>query len=404
MKKWNSFSRIDAVFEHEIPDRVPRYEGSIEIKELNPMFDGQAVPNALLFFSPQMVSIFHKFPPLVKLLKSVAKHPRFLHPVASIVPKVMSKLPRKYNYDMFAYTSGVPMVANERLFRDFHTEKKNTLICDQNGRVTFRVSLDGAHTRHGFLQTQADWDKYMEFDPDHGANYAFLQAAMKSCKKIDIVPLLAIWGGVGFEELCSSYGFEQTFKFLVKDKPFIKKAVKQMNDYAIAVSEGILQRGGKYIYFTADLGYKGRSIISPKMFRDFFKPGMKKLCDRIHQLGGKAVFHSCGNIEQLMPDIVDAGIDALHPIEKAAGNDIVDFKEKYGDKIVLIGNVPIPLLTHGTPKENYDYVKYLLENVSKDGGHIISSSHSVTQWCKLKNFLAYYKAVEDFGKYPININ
>ena len=97
-------------------------------------------------------------------------------------------------------------------------------------------------------------------------------------------------------------------------------------------------------------------------------------------------------------------MDALHPIEKAAGNDIAKLKAEYKDKIIPVGNVPIPLLTHGTPKENYDYVKYLLKNVSKDGGHIISSSHSVTQWCKLKNFLAYYKAVEDFGKYPININ
>jgi len=67
-----------------------------------------------------------------------------------------------------------------------------------------------------------------------------------------------------------------------------------------------------------------------------------------------------------------------------------------------MGNVPIPLLTHGTPKEVTEYVKYLLENVSKDGGHVISSSHSVTKWCKLENFLAYSKAVDDYGAYPIN--
>jgi uroporphyrinogen decarboxylase len=107
---------------------------------------------------------------------------------------------------------------------------------------------------------------------------------------------------------------------------------------------------------------------------------------------------------ELLSDFVEMGIDALHPIEKAAGNDIVEIKNQYKDDLVLIGNVPIPLLTHGTPKENYEYVKYLLKNVSSKGGHIISSSHSVTQWCKLKNFYAYYKAVKDFGQYPIKIS
>ena len=194
------------------------------------------------------------------------------------------------------------------------------------------------------------------------------------------------------------------FKLLYTDKSFIKWAVTQLNDYAVAVAEGIIQRGGKYINFTADLGFTGRSIISPRMFREFFKPAMKKFCRRVHQLGGKTLFHSCGNVVELMPDLVETGIDAIHPIEGTAGNDIVEFKNRYGRDLTLVGNVPIPLLTHGTPKQVYEYVLYLLENVSKDGGHIISSSHSITQWCKLENFYAYYKAVEDFGKYPIKIH
>jgi len=404
MKKWNSYSRIEAVFNHEIPDRVPKYEGSIEIKELKPFFDGQASGSAILFFTPSQISLFHKYPGILTLLKKIAAHPRFLSPIGRIVPKMISKLPRQYNYDLFAYTAGIPMVANERLFRDFHTEEKNRVVKNKNGRLVWRTSLDGAHTRHGFMDSPADWNKYMEFDPDHLANYAFLEAALKTCKKIDIVPLMSMYGGAGFEELAGMFGFEKLFFLLVKEKTFIKKAVKQLNDYAVATAEGILQRGGKYIYFGADLGYKGRSIISPRMFREFFKPGIKRFCSRVHQLGGKIMFHSCGYIGELLPDLIDAGVDALHPIEKAAGNDIVKLKEEYKDKIIPVGNVPIPLLTHGTPRENYDYVKYLLENVSKDGGHIMSSSHSVTQWCKLKNFLAYYKAVEDFGKYPININ
>lgn len=399
--EWNSFKRIAAVFNHEIPDRVPKYEGSIEIKDLNPVFDGQNDTRALLFFSPKQLALFHRLPILVTLLERVIRHPSLFYPIAKRAPYIISKLPRQFNYDMFAYASGIPMVFSQRLFRDFHADKTKKIIEDARGRLVWRDSPDGAHTRHGFMQTPEDWEKYLEFDSDHLGNYLLQQPALKTCKKLDIVPLLTVWGAAGFEELCSMFGFETIFKLLIKDRNFIIKAVKDMNDYAIATAEGILQRGGEYIYITADLGYKGRSLISPRMFKEFFKPGMTKFCKRVHQLGGKVMFHSCGNVVQLLADIVETGIDALHPIEREAGNDILEFKQQYKNRLTLVGNVPIPLLTHGTPKETYDYVKWLIENVSIEGGHIISSSHSVTQWCKLKNFLAYYRAVEDLGKYPI---
>ncbi len=403
MQEWNSFRRIEAAFNHEIPDRVPKYEGSIEIKELNPLINGQSSPMALLFFTPQLINIFHKVSPFVSLIKKAMAHPRFFHPIASIAPRFVSKLHRQFNYDMFAYTSGVPIIFTERIFQDFHTEENNRIIRHRDGRIVWKNSLVGAHARYGFMESSADWDKYLNFDATHLGNYVLTEATVKTCKKLDIVPQLSIWGAVAFEELCGIFGFEKLFNLLITEKNFIKSAVKEMNDYALAVAEGVLQRGGKYIYISGDLGYTGRSLISPRMFRDFFKPGMKKFCKRVHQLGGKVMFHSCGNVVKLMPDIVETGIDALHPIEKTAGNDIVEFKKRYGKDLTLVGNVPVPLMTHGTPRENYDYVIYLLENVSKDGGHIISSSHSVTQWCKLKNFYAYYKAVENHGKYPIKI-
>jgi len=403
MQEWNAFRRIEAAFNHEIPDKVPKFEVSIELKELNSLMNGQAAPMALLFFSPQQINFFHKAPPIVSFLKKLLRYPRLFYPLGRIVPRIISKLHRQFKYDMFTYTAGIPMIFTERLFRDFKTEDKDRVVKHRDGRIVWKSSLEGAHARYGFMQSPADWDQYLQFDPDHPGNYFLTESAITACEKLDIVPLFTLYGGAGFEELCGLFGFETLFKLLYTDKSFVKQAVKELNDYAIAVAEGVLQRGGKYLYFTADLGFTGRSIISPRLFREFFKPAMTKFCRRVHQLGGKAMFHSCGNVVELLPDLVETGIDALHPIEGTAGNDILDFKRRYGKVLTLVGNVPIPLLTHGTPKENYDYVLYLLENVSKDGGHIISSSHSITQWCKLENFYAYYKAVEDYGKYPITI-
>jgi len=402
MTEWNSFKRVEAVFNREIPDRVPKFEISIEIPELNPLVDSQQLGTGILFFPPQMIDMFHHNPALISQMEQIVTNSRSLEALLGGSSKKTARIHLEYNYDMFLAAPGVPMIFKNKIFEDFHTEEDNKVVRGPDGRLVWRTSPDGAHTRHGFLQSPEDWEKYLEFDADHPGNTILVKRTINTCKKIDIVPVFFLFSCGFFEELCGMFGFEKLFKLLVKDKGFIKEAVKQMSDYSITVGEKIIEDGGEYIHMTNDLGLKGTSIISPRMFREFFKPSIKKFCKKIHDLGGKILMHSCGYIMEMLPDFVEMGIDALHPIETAAGNDIVEIKKKFGKDLILIGNVPIPLLTHGTPEEVTEYVKYLLENVSKDGCHVISSSHSVTKSCKLENFLAYSKAVDDNGTYPIN--
>jgi len=402
MTEWNSFKRVEAVFNRDIPDRVPKFEISIEIPELNPIVDSQLLSPAILFFSPQIIDMFHHKPSLISQVEQTVRNPRGLEKLLGGSLKKAIRIHIEFNYDIYLAFPGAPMVYKNKIFEDFHAEEDNKVVRGLDGRLVWRTSPDGAHTRHGFLQSPEDWEKYLDFDADHPGNNILVKRTIDACRNIDIVPAFFLFGCGFFEELCGMFGFEKIFKLLIKDKGFIKEAVNEMSEYSIAVGEKIIEEGGEYIYMTNDLGLKGTSIISPQMFREFFKPGIKKFCKKMHDLGGKVLMHSCGYVTEMLPDFVEMGIDALHPIEEAAGNDIVEVKKKFGKDLVLMGNVPIPLLTHGTPKEVTEYVKYLLENVSKDGGHVISSSHSVTKWCKLENFLAYSKAVDDYGAYPIN--
>ncbi len=402
MNDWTSFKRIEAVFNKEIPDRVPKYEGSIEIKDLNPTADGQRSGSAILFFSPEIIASFHGNPAFLSSLESLITDPRSLRRFTGGSVKKRTRLHKQFNYDMFLTEPGVPMVFNKILFKDFHCEENNRVVRDSNERLIWRTSPDGAHTRHGFMQNIEDWDKYMDFNADHPANWTLVQSTMKECRKLDIVPVFLAYGCAFFEELCGIFGFEMLFRLLIKHKDFIHKIVQQMSDFSIKVGERIIEEGGEYLYMTNDIGLKEKSMISPKMFNEFFKQGIKKFCEKIHKAGGKILMHSCGYVMEMLPHFIECGIDALHPIEQAAGNDIVEIKEKYGNDLVIVGNVPIPLLTQGTPQETRHYVKFLLKNISKNGGHIISSSHSITQWCKLENFLAYHDALADHGTYPID--
>ncbi len=403
MTDWTSFRRIEAVFEGEIPDRVPKYEGSIEIKELNPIANGQKNVFAILFFSPEIISMFHDNPNLLSSIENIFLNPRSILGLLGGSIKKLTKIHRDFNYDMFLAGPGVPMVYSNEIFKDFYTEENNLVVRGPGGRLVWRTSPEGAHDRRGFISKPEEWEKYMNLDADHPANWILVKSTVKECKKLDIVPSFLVFGSAAFEDLCNIFGFNVLFKLLIKNKNFMKKIINQLNEYAIKVGEKIVKEGGNYLYISNDVGLKNKSMISPRMFRELFKPAITSFCERMHELGAKVIMHSCGYVMEMLPDLIDCGIDGLHPIEREAGNDIVKIKQQFGSNLVILGNVPIPLLSHGTPQEVKEYVKFLLKNVSKDGGHVFSSSHSVTQWCKLENFLTCHDTIDQYGNYPIQL-
>lgn len=115
--------------------------------------------------------------------------------------------------------------------------------------------------------------------------------------------------------------------------------------------------------------------------------------------------HCCGNINNLLDMTVDAGIDAIHPLDQTAGMDIAKVQEKYQGRIVVIGGVDCgELLTNKFPEDVIVETKKLLKNVSSRGGHILGSSNAIHPKVKPENYLAMVDTVKKYGKYPININ
>jgi uroporphyrinogen decarboxylase len=137
------------------------------------------------------------------------------------------------------------------------------------------------------------------------------------------------------------------------------------------------------------------------MYRKYFKAGVSRFCKAVHDGGGKVMMHSDGGVMDLVPDFIEAGVDALHPWEGAAGMDMAEGKRRWGDKLTLIGNVPIELLSHGTPADVASYVTRLIRDVAPGGGFVIASSHSVVPTCNYENYKAYVLARMRGGKYPL---
>ena len=146
-----------------------------------------------------------------------------------------------------------------------------------------------------------------------------------------------------------------------------------------------------------DMGYKGTTFFSPKMYRELLKPYHKAAVDWAHDHGIYARMHSCGDIMTLLPDIVDTGIDGLNPLEVKAGVDPVKIKREYGDRLLLHGGINAVLWSDkdAIVAEIEKNVPILKEN----GGYIFSSDHSIPNAVSLENFRIISDTVKRVGRY-----
>ena len=104
----------------------------------------------------------------------------------------------------------------------------------------------------------------------------------------------------------------------------------------------------------------------------------------------------------LMDDLLDIGIDALHPIDPTC-LDINEVKARVGDRLCLFGNISNEILMKGTPEEVTELVKTRIREVAPGGGYCLGSGNSVPNWAKFENYMAMRDTVLQYGGYPINL-
>lgn len=148
-----------------------------------------------------------------------------------------------------------------------------------------------------------------------------------------------------------------------------------------------------------DFGMQDRLLISVDLFRRYFAPRLKKLIDMAHSHNIKVMFHSCGAIGPLIPELIALDIDILDPIQPlAAGMAPKLIKEQYGDRICLHGGVDTQYLLPKCGAEAIRAeVRTLIEQLGQGGGYIPAPSHVLQTDVPLESILVLYAAVREFG-------
>jgi uroporphyrinogen decarboxylase len=153
-----------------------------------------------------------------------------------------------------------------------------------------------------------------------------------------------------------------------------------------------------------DLSHQGGLTYSPDMYRKLFKPRHRKILRVLKEefRDAKVLYHCCGGIEPLLPELIDLGIDALNPVQVSAKGmgDTKNLKEKYGRHLTFWGGIDTQrILPFGTPAEVRNEVRRRIEDLAQDGGFILGAVHNIRPEIKPENICALYEAAQEYGKY-----
>ncbi|MDD5598393.1 MAG: uroporphyrinogen decarboxylase family protein, partial [Victivallaceae bacterium] len=166
----------------------------------------------------------------------------------------------------------------------------------------------------------------------------------------------------------------------------------------VASAEQLAGEDIDFIFFGDDMAYTGGMMVSPEMMRELFFPWYRQFIAVARDAGKLIMFHSDGNIRPIIPDFIDAGLNALNPIEPQA-MDITELKAEYCGKLALTGNIDVDLLARGTPEAVAESVKERLNELKPGGGYLLGSSNSVCDYVKPENYAAMLNTNWLEGKY-----
>ena len=159
------------------------------------------------------------------------------------------------------------------------------------------------------------------------------------------------------------------------------------------------EAGVDMVWLSEDMGMQDRLFMSPEMYRRWVKPRTKKVIDAAREVNPNIFIaqHHCGKVDELIPDFIEIGTNALNPIQPEC-MDPLDIKRRYGDVLTLWGTVGAQsVLPFGTPDEVRQTVRDNIRNLGYNGGFWIAPSQILEPEVPWENIEAFFEAVEEFG-------
>lgn len=233
-----------------------------------------------------------------------------------------------------------------------------------------------------------EWDELDDFlahfpDPNESGNFDSVKetsAHVKDRYKI------GSWWKLFHERFWHFRGMENLMMDYYDNMEGLKIIGKRLIEFYKVIIDRFSDLGCDAIWTSDDLAHQKGPMMSPAIFRELYFPLYKELADYIHGKGMKLFLHSCGDNSLLMDDIIEAGVDVFHPVQKGC-MDMEETARKYGDKISFVVGMDVQhILVEETPEKVREEIKYIKEVFNRpNGGLLIAMGNGILPGTPLEN-------------------
>ncbi|HHJ11493.1 MAG TPA: hypothetical protein ENK25_11490 [Bacteroidetes bacterium] len=204
-----------------------------------------------------------------------------------------------------------------------------------------------------------------------------------------------------FETSWYLVGLEKLLTDMMTGAEYVEPLLDRIMEVNLAIGKELISIGADMVWAGDDFGSQNGMLISPDLWRQYFKPRMKYMFDEFRKANPDIIiaWHTCGSVLPIIPELIEIGLDVLNPIQPLAyGMNGEYLKKTYGDKLVLFGGFDIQhLMPAGSPEEIRAEVRRLKSVLGKDGGYIIAPAHNIQDDTSVENILAFF----DEAKKPV---
>jgi len=308
---------------------------------------------------------------------------RALHPAACL------ELERTYPNDFIMVMPGVPTgwEPDERGANEFGVWWKRL----ENGV--------GGQPAGSYLDDWSKLDEYLErYIPDARAPGRLDHVPRIVADNPDVY-VMGHWAFGPFEQMHAIRGMEQLMVDLHLHRREVVRLGEHLMGYWLGLIRGFAAAGVDGIFFTDDWGSQHRLLISPKMWREVFKPWYRRLFKQAHDLGLHTMLHSCGDVTAIIEDLVEVGLDILNPLQPLA-MDGPAVATGFGDRLTFCGCIDVQrFLVESTPEEIDMGIRQIIETFDgPHGGFIIAPANSIMPETPLENVWAMCRAMRAYSR------
>ncbi len=202
------------------------------------------------------------------------------------------------------------------------------------------------------------------------------------------------WMLMGFENLCMS---------LILNPQLVSKVIQKVAQIQFQGLKEIASIPNvAAVWAVDDIAFKTGTMLSPQSLRQHIFPWYDEFGRLCRENDLHFLFHSDGLLWDVMDDLLALGIQGLHPIDPTC-MDIVEVKDRVGERLCIMGNISNELLMDGTPEEVIELTRERIRVLAPGGGYCLAAGNSVPNWARIENYRAMLAAGAEYGRYPIRV-